>query len=236
MHISTVALAVIGDEVLLGEVRDLNISIVAGEVFRLGADLGYACVLPDDPDFMLEHLSWMGQRYDWVVTTGGIGATHDDLTKQVISRLTGKPLIEAPEAITALEKRVGSPLSDKLRELALVPEGAELVTNEKTAAPGVIVGNMLVLPGIPSLVESMITILAEKLTGSKFYTAEVRTFQRESEIAAVLESVQEEYPAVRIGSYPIMEIAEYKVKMVLRSRDQQLLRKAERMLIERIGN
>ena len=236
MNISTVALAVIGDEVLLGEVRDLNINIVAGEVFRLGADLGYDCVLPDDQDFMFEHISWMMKGYDWVVTTGGIGATHDDLTKQVVSRLTGRPLVEAPEAIKALEKRVGSTLSEKMRELALVPEGAELVTNERTAAPGFIVENLLVLPGIPSLVEAMIGVLRQKLSGSVFHTAEVRTMLRESEIAVVLESVQEHYPAVKIGSYPVMEPADYKVKMVLRSRDQELLREAEHMLIERVGN
>lgn len=235
MNISSVALAVIGDEVLLGEVKDLNINIISREVFRLGADLTYACVLPDDPDFMFEHLSWMRERYDWVVTTGGIGATHDDLTKLVISRIVQKPLVEAPEAISALEKRIGAPLSDNLRELALVPEGAELVTNSLTAAPGFMVENLLVLPGIPSLVESMISVLGSKLTGKAFHTATIRTMLRESEVAWNLEDVQTKFPAVKIGSYPVMEVGDHRVKMILRSRDPELLREAEQMLRERIG-
>jgi molybdenum cofactor synthesis domain-containing protein len=232
--ISTVALAVIGDEVLLGEVRDRNIHIVSREVFGLGADLGYVCVLPDDPEFMFDHLSWMMDRYDWVVTTGGIGATHDDLTKQVVSRIVGKPLVEAPEAISALEKRIGSPLSKKIRELALVPEGAELVTNKLTAAPGFIIENLLVLPGIPSLVEAMIGVLGSKLSGKAFYTETVLTMLRESEVAESLEYIQMIYPEVKVGSYPEMEASDHRVKIVLRSRDPDLLRKARNVLLGRL--
>jgi molybdenum cofactor synthesis domain-containing protein len=235
MKISTVALAVIGDEVLLGEVRDRNISIVSREVFRLGADFPYACVLPDDPGFMFEHLNWMKNRFDWVVTTGGIGATHDDLTKQVVCSIVGATLVEAPEAIQALENRIGSPLSSRVRELALVPEGAELVTNELTAAPGFMVENLLVLPGIPSLVELMIGVLETKLNGKPFHTGIIRTMLRESEVAHNLEIVQAKYPSVKIGSYPEMEAADHRVKVVLRSREPDLLREARSMLLERIG-
>lgn len=235
MKISKVALAVIGDEVLLGEVKDLNISIVSREVFRLGADLSYACVLPDDPEFMFEQLTWMKERFDWVVTTGGIGATHDDLTKQVVCRMVGGSLVEAPEAIEALENRIGSPLPDRVRELALVPEGAELVTNERTAAPGFMVENLLVLPGIPSLVESMVGVLETKLSGRAFHTEVILTMLRESEVAHSLEFVQAKYPSVKIGSYPEMEAADHRVKIIMRTRDPDSLREAKNMLLERIG-
>jgi molybdenum cofactor synthesis domain-containing protein len=234
MNISTVALAVIGDEVLLGEVKDRNIYIVSREVFGLGADLSYVCVLPDDPQFMFEHLTWMMDRFDWVVTTGGIGATHDDLTKQVVSRIAGKPLVEAPEAILALEARLGSPISEKVRELALVPEGAELVINKMTAAPGFIIENLLVLPGIPRLVEGMIGVLGSKLSGKTFYTETVLTMLRESEVAESLEYVQTKYPGVKIGSYPEMEASDHRVKIALRSRDPDLLRKARNLLLGRL--
>jgi len=233
-EISSVALAVIGDEVLLGEVTDRNIAIVSREVFRLGADLSYACVLPDEPEFMFEHLVWMKKRFDWVVTTGGIGATHDDLTKQVVSRIVEEPLVEAPEAIQALENRLGSPLPERVRELALVPEGAELVTNALTAAPGFIVENLLVLPGIPSLVESMIGVLETKLAGQAFHSEVILTMLRESEVAASLEYVQAQYPLVKIGSYPEMGASDHRVKLVLRSRDPDLLRKARSLLLERM--
>lgn len=233
--ISTVALAVIGDEVLLGEVKDLNISIVSREVYRLGADFSYACVLPDDPVFMTEHLTWMMGKFDWVVTTGGIGATHDDLTKQVVSNIVGRPLVEAPEAIEALEKRLGGPLHEKVRELALVPEGARLVTNEMTAAPGFMIENLLVLPGIPRLVEGMVGELEMELTGKPYHAEVVRTMLRESEVASHLEDLQREYPSVKVGSYPQMEAVDHRVKIVIRSREAEMACEARDRLLERIG-
>jgi molybdenum cofactor synthesis domain-containing protein len=234
MTISNVALAVIGDEVLLGEVSDLNISIVSREVFRLGADLTYACVLPDDPVFMFDHLRWMKERFDWVVTTGGIGATHDDLTKRVVGKIVARHLVEAPEAIRALEERLGSPLPDRVRDLALVPEGSELVTNELTAAPGFIVENLLVLPGIPSLVEAMVSVLGTKLQGKSVHSGTVLTMLRESEVAHHLETLQKEYPTVKIGSYPQMAAVDHRVKIVLRSRDLDLLNEVKNKLLKRI--
>lgn len=234
MTISNVALAVIGDEVLLGEVSDLNIAIVSREVFRLGADFTYACVLPDDPVFMFDHLSWMKKRFDWVVTTGGIGATHDDLTKQVVGKIVERHLVEAPEAIRALEKRLGTPLPERVRDLALVPEGSELVTNELTAAPGFIVENFLVLPGIPSLVEAMVGVLETKLHGKSVHSGTVLTMMRESEVAHHLEALQKEYPTVKIGSYPQMAAVDHRVKIVLRSRDPVSLNEVKNKLLERI--
>jgi len=234
-HISSIALAVIGDEVLLGEVKDLNINIVSREIYRLGADLSYACVLPDDPQFMSQHIRWMKEKFDWVVTTGGIGATHDDRTKQVVSDIVGRRLVEAPETIEALEKRLGSPLPEKVRELALVPEGARLVTNEMTAAPGFMIENLLVLPGIPNLVAGMIGELEKELTGKPFYAEVVRTMLRESELADHLDALQDEFPMVKIGSYPQMGAVDHRVKIVLRSREYQSLRKAVQKLSKRIG-
>jgi molybdenum cofactor synthesis domain-containing protein len=236
MNISKIALAVIGDEVLLGEVADKNIGLVSQEVFRLGAELGYACVLPDDEQFLVEHLSWMKEQYDWVITTGGIGATHDDLTKRVVSRVTETALVVAPEAVLALEKRLGAPLSEKIMELAMVPEGAELITNELTAAPAFIIDNLIVLPGIPRLVESMLGVLEGKVTGSEYFTKTVLTSLRESEIADDMEDVQGQFPQVKVGSYPRMDSdGGPRVRIVLRSRDQDSLEKAVVLLNERIG-
>lgn len=233
-RISSVALAVIGDEVLLGEVKDLNIYTVSREIYRLGADLSYACVLPDNQEFMTQQIQWMKEKFDWVVTTGGIGATHDDLTKQVVSDIVGRSLVEAPETIKALEKRLGSPLPEKARELALVPEGARLVTNEMTAAPGFMIENLLVLPGIPSLVAGMIGELEKELTGKPFHAEAIRTMLRESELADHLYALQNEFPMVKVGSYPQMGAVDHRVKIVLRSREPESLRKAVQSLLKRI--
>lgn len=235
MEISKVALAVIGDEVLLGEVTDKNIKLVSQEVFRLGAELSYACVLPDDEQFLVEHLGWMMGRYDWVITTGGIGATHDDLTKKIVSQLTDTPLVAAPEAVTALEVRLGAPLSDKLMELAMVPEGSELITNELTAAPGFIIQNLIVLPGIPRLVESMLEVLSGRVKGAEFFTETVLTSLGESQIANSMEEVQGLFPQVKIGSYPRIGPDGPRVRIVLRSRDAVALEQAVALLNERIG-
>ncbi len=122
-----------------------------------------------------------------------------------------------------------------MRELALVPEGAELVNNDLTAAPGFMVENILVLPGIPGLVESMVGVLETKLSGKAFHTEVVLTKLRESEVAHSLEFVQAKYPSVKIGSYPEMEAADHRVKIVLRTRDPDSLREAKSMLLERIS-
>jgi molybdenum cofactor synthesis domain-containing protein len=235
MHISTVALAVIGDEVLLGEVADQNIHLLSLEIFRVGAELGYVCVLPDEEKFLIEHLIWMKDRFDWVITTGGIGATHDDLTKQVVSRIVGAPLVIAPEALAALEERLGSPLSDRLMDLAMVPEGAELITNELTAAPGFVIGNLIVLPGIPGLVKLMLPVLNRKLQGAEYFTKTVLTPLRESQIAHHLDEIQGKFTNVKVGSYPRIEPGGHRVRVVLRSRDPEALGTAEALLIERIG-
>ncbi|UCG39308.1 MAG: competence/damage-inducible protein A [bacterium] len=234
MPISRVGLAVIGDEVLMGEVADRNIQIIGREVFRIGADMVYAAVIPDEMDFMVRHLSWMREQFDWVVTTGGIGATHDDLTRLAVSRVTGRPLRESAEALRALEGRLGTPVPEKVRELAMVPEGAELITNALTAAPGFIVDNLIVLPGIPKLVESMMGILDRKLAGGKVLRRTILTMLYESQIAHHLEKVQAEFPSVKIGSYPEMGASGHRVRLVLRSRDEKALTGAEKELLKRM--
>jgi len=234
MNISTVGLAVIGDEVLLGEVNDLNIGLISREVFRLGADLSYACVLPDTLGFMIEHLTWMKERFDWVVTTGGIGTTHDDLTKKAICRIVGRSLVEAHEARHALEERLGVPLPARARELVMVPEGAELITNDLTVAPGFCIENLVVLPGIPRLVESMVGVLESKLSGEVFHSETIKTLFRESEVAHILDEIQAKYPSVKIGSYPEMENVGHKVRIVLRSRNAEVLTHAHSELLKRI--
>lgn len=218
-----IGFAVIGDEVLLGEVADENLTWAAERLFALGADLRYSCVLPDDLPFMVAHLMWMKETFDWVITTGGIGATHDDLTRQAVAELFEVPLVEFPEAVSIFEVKLGSPLPEKVRELAMIPEGAELVHSTETAAPGFILENLIVLPGIPRLVRAMFPAIADRLRGEKTYRAEMVTKKFESEIADFLGETQEKYPEVKIGSYPVMGNAGHRVRLVLRSRSPEYL-------------
>ena len=218
-----IGFAVIGDEILMGEVADENLTYAAERLFALGADLRYSCVLPDDLPFMVAHLMWMKETFDWVITTGGIGATHDDLTRQAVAELFEVPLVEFPEAVSIFEVKLGSPLPEKVRELAMIPEGAELVHSTETAAPGFILENLIVLPGIPRLVRAMFPAIADRLRGEKTYRAEMVTKKFESEIADFLGETQEKYPEVKIGSYPVMGNAGHRVRLVLRSRSPEYL-------------
>lgn len=230
----TVGLAIIGDEVLLGEVADENLVWISRELFRVGASLRYSCVLPDDMPFLVEHLRWMSEQFDWVITTGGIGATHDDLTREAVAQVTGRALEENADALNLLVDRVGSPLPTKVRELAAIPAGAELVGNPVTAAPGFIVQNLIVLPGIPDLVRSMFASLAQKLAGEKVYRAELTSGFYESQIADLLVETQEMFPGTKIGSYPEMGNDEYRVRLVMRSRDRDELEKVQSYLKRRL--
>ncbi len=230
----TVALGIIGDEVLLGEVADENLAWIAGELFRLGADLRYCGVLPDDMAFLVEHLRWMRERFDWVITTGGIGATHDDLTRQAVAVVTGRPLKENGAVVKLLEDRVGPPLPPRVRDLAVFPSGAEMVGNPVTAAPGFIADNMIVLPGIPDLVRAMFPSLEGRLAGERAFKEELFTGYFESQIAELLEETQKRFPEVKIGSYPEMDREDYRVRLVLRSRDREELDQARTYLIRRL--
>jgi len=232
MKISRVALAVIGDEILLGEVVDENVNLIAREVARIGADLAYATILPDDYGFLIRHLSWMMSEFDWVISTGGIGTTHDDVTRDVVSTITGRPLKEENDIVRYLEGRLKGPVPDRLRKLAMIPEGAQTVENPQTGVPGFAIDNLIVLPGIPELVESMIGVLAGKLTGRPIQIREIRTILSESQIANRLEEVQEMNPEVKIGSYPASGKPDHRVRLVVRSRNPEALARTEKQLRE----
>jgi molybdenum cofactor synthesis domain-containing protein len=230
MNISKVGLAVIGDEVLLGEIADKNVNLIASEIARIGADLVYACILPDDLDFLVRHLSWMMAEFDWIVSTGGIGTTHDDLTRDALSIVTDKSLQQNEEALRFLANRMGGPVPERLRKLAMVPEGAQLVESPQYGAPGFTIDNIIVLPGIPKLVGSMVSVLEKKLGGVPALRKEIKTKLSESRIAQYLERIQEKNTDVKIGSYPQTGRTDYRVRIVLRSRNAEALRQAEKQL------
>jgi molybdopterin-biosynthesis enzyme MoeA-like protein len=230
MNVSKVGLVVVGDEILMGEVADENVALVGREIVRIGAELALAMILPDDDDSMIRHLSWIKREMDWMVITGGIGTTHDDRTRQVVSKITGRPLKEDPRAVRFLEDRLGGCLPERLRTLAMVPEGSDLIENPGRSAQGFCVENVIVLPGIPRLVDSMLGVLKEKLTGSPVQKREILSGLYESEIARRVEEVQMAHPGVRIGSYPVTHNSDHRVKVVVRSRDPEALEEAERQL------
>ncbi len=221
-----VAVAVIGDEVLLGEVEDQNLPFLARGIAAAGADLSYSCVLPDRMEFLVEHLGWMAGRFDAVIATGGIGATHDDLTREAAAAVLGVPLEEHPGAVRAMEEGFGGPLRPKVREMARLPRGARLIPNPVTFAPGFAGGNLFVLPGIPELVRAMWPAVAPLLAGTALHREELVTRRWESEIADPLAEAARRFPSVKMGSYPVRHQEGWRVRIVLRSRRPEELEEA----------
>ncbi len=222
-RVQTVAIAIIGDEVLLGEVAEGNLQMLAREIAGAGADPAYAAVLPDRMDFLVEHLRWMTGAFDLVIATGGIGPTHDDLTRPAAAGVFSLALVEHPGAVLAMEEGYGAPLREKTREMALLPAGAALIPNPVTHAPGFTVGNLVVLPGIPELVRAMLPFVLPLLAGPPLLREEILTGRTESEIAEAFEALAREFPQVKMGSYPLLRREGHRVRLVLRSRDPRAL-------------
>jgi molybdenum cofactor synthesis domain-containing protein len=224
----TAALLVIGDEILSGRTEDKNIAQVAQWLNSQGIRLQEVRVVPDVEDAIVAAVNTLRSAYDYVITTGGIGPTHDDLTVDSIAAAFGVRAIMHPEARAILanyyQKR-GVELTEARLRMARVPEGAELIANPTSGAPGVKMGNVYVLAGVPTIVSAMLQGLEGKLQGGRPMTSvTVSAHAAESEVAALLEQVQDEHPGVSIGSYPFFSDGGFGADFVIRS-DNEVLAK-----------
>jgi molybdenum cofactor synthesis domain-containing protein len=160
----TAALLVIGDEILSGRTKDKNIGIVADFLAELGIELCEVRVVPDSIPEIVAGLNALRRRYTYVFTTGGIGPTHDDVTAEAVAEAFGVPLIEDPRAIALMLQRIKSEdLNEARRRMARIPQGAALVENDVSKAPGFWIGNVIVMAGVPAIVQSMLASVAPKL-------------------------------------------------------------------------
>ena len=164
----TAAVLVIGDEILSGRTKDRNIGYIAEYLARLGVDVREARVVPDVEDEIVAALDALKGRYDYVVTTGGIGPTHDDITADAVARAFGVPIGEDPRAMAIMmERYLPDDLTPARRRMARIPEGAELVDNPISKAPGFRIGNVFVLAGVPSVMQAMLDSAVKSMkTGS----------------------------------------------------------------------
>ena len=223
MKRSAIAIAVIGDEILNGTTRDGNSYWLIQKLVEIGADVGIVVVLPDDMDELVERLRELCRQYSAVITTGGIGPTHDDLTRQAVARACDKPLVlnrDAEEMIAGLHK---GELNEVRRRMAMLPEGCELIGNRQTGAPGFHVDNIYVFPGIPGLLHDMFEQVAENFRGSVLYKDSIEVSVGESRFADLLEDAQKKWPDVSIGSYPKLDNWAW-VEVRIRSRDLEKLK------------
>ena len=162
----TAVICVIGDEILSGRTRDSNSHYLARRLAEIGVEVERIVVLPDRRDCIVDFLREWAERCDYLFTSGGIGPTHDDITREMVAEATGRRLVMHGEAEGILRDHYGSEMTEARLSMALLPEGAELIYNPITAAPGCIVENIFVLPGIPEILEVMFESIVDRLPAS----------------------------------------------------------------------
>jgi molybdenum cofactor synthesis domain-containing protein len=225
--IVTAAILVIGDEILSGRTKDKNIGYIAEYLTNIGVDLKEVRVVADEEADIVAALNALRARYDYVFTTGGIGPTHDDITADSVAKAFGVTIGPHPEAVAMMEKRVaetGGVMNEARMRMTRVPAGAKLVYNKVSAAPGFWIGNVIVMAGVPHIMQVMLDYVAPKLkTGAKMLSDSVRADCREGDIGTELGEIAKKHPDVIIGSYPFMDERGGNTNVVVRSRDAQKL-------------
>ena len=235
----TAALIVIGDEILSGRTQDKNVAQVASWLNEQGVRLAEVRVIPDDMARIGETVNALRTAHDYVFTTGGIGPTHDDITVDAIAAAFGVPVIIDPKARSILEDyyrdRPGGLTNARMR-MARVPEGAELIPNPSSGAPGVKMDNVYILAGVPHIAASMLEALTGKLEGGRpVVSVTVGARAPESDVADLLRETEAAHPGVAIGSYPFFRDGQYGANFVIRSEDGELARETGSDLLRRLA-
>jgi molybdenum cofactor synthesis domain-containing protein len=225
-RIYTAALIVIGDEILSGRTHDQNIAQVAAWLGIQGIRLKEVRVVPDETPAIVASVNTLRAAHDYLFTTGGIGPTHDDITVDAIAEALGVGVIVHPEARAQLEgyyeERGG--LSEARLRMARVPEGAELIPNRYTGAPGIRCGNVFIMAGVPAITAGMLDALSGTLAGGAVLMSEsVGCWCQESEVADLLRATEATHASCQIGSYPFWRDGRAGANFVIRSIDAEEL-------------
>src|SRR5215212_5703446 len=203
----TAGLLVIGDEILSGRTKDKNIGYIAEYLTNIGIDLKEVRIVADEEPAIVDALNALRRRYTYVFTTGGIGPTHDDITADCVAKAFGVSIDYDPRAIAIMRERFAdSELNEARMRMTRIPAGAELVLNKISKAPGFWIGNVIVMAGVPSIMQAMLDEIASKLqTNAKMLSETIRADLREGDIGTELGAVAETHPQVSIGSYPFFD-------------------------------
>jgi molybdenum cofactor synthesis domain-containing protein len=220
---SKACVIIIGNEVLSGRTQDLNLAYIGKRCDELGITLAEARVIEDDEDRIIACVNECRKLYTYVFTTGGIGPTHDDITSASIARAFSRKLIRHPDAVAAMDDYYDTGMLTEARlKMAEVPEGATLIDNPVSAAPGFQIENVYVLPGVPMIMQAMFEGISATLEGGEPMLSEsVASNLGESMMAEALAALQQQYDDVSIGSYPYFKKGKLGVNLVMRSRDAQ---------------
>jgi len=217
----TCAVLIIGDEILSGRTQDTNLNFIARYLGTYGVDVPEARVVPDDETEIVAALNHLRGRYDYVVTTGGIGPTHDDITADCVAKAFGVQLYEHPDIIAMMQARWQGELTPARRRMARVPEGGALVRNPVQGPPGFLIGNVFVLAGVPQIMRGMMEDVAPRMRPGRVVIARTVRVEGTGEgvIAAPLEAIAKAHPSLSLGSYPFYGNGVYGANLVIRGRE-----------------
>ena len=227
------AIIIIGNEILSGRTQDLNVAIISNWLNELGVKLDEVRFIPDNEKKIIKTVNEIRKKFKYVFTTGGIGPTHDDITSKSISKAFKVKYCYHPEAYKILKKYYEKGNFNLGRKrMAKTPKGASLIYNPSSAAPGFFIENVFSLPGVPSILKSMLGGLTYKIIGgTKILSKTISLRTVESEISIPLEKVQNRYKNLEIGSYPFFKQGKIGVSLVLRSSRAMLIDKCTKDII-----
>jgi molybdenum cofactor synthesis domain-containing protein len=231
MHERDCGMVVVGNEILSGKVHDTNSYFTARELRNIGVALKRIVVVPDELQPIVDEVRDCARKFEFVITSGGVGPTHDDITMEAVAQAFGRPLVIHPE----LERMIRSHFTERLAtgmKMAEVPEGAVLNAAGDLRFPTVQLENVHILPGIPQIFEAKLSALLGRFATDPYYIRTIYTSAGEGSIAEFLNTCLRSYPALLLGSYPRIGHPEYRVKLTLESKDREYVERAFDHLIE----
>ena len=230
VDVVTAAVLVIGDEILSGRTKDKNIGAIADHLTAIGIQLREVRVVPDIEDEIVTAVNALRVRFTYVFTTGGIGPTHDDITADSMAKAFGVSIDVDPRARALMQAACdarGVELTPSRLRMARLPAGSELVENSISIAPGFMIGNVIVMAGIPDIMRVMLDAVTPRLaTGARMLTETISLDRPESQIADLFAAHQRAYPDVAMGSYPCLRDGRPSTDLVLRATNPARLTEA----------
>jgi molybdenum cofactor synthesis domain-containing protein len=220
----TAAVLVIGDEILSGRTKDRNVGYIAEYLTNIGIELREARVVPDIEEEIVAALNALRQRYTYVFTTGGIGPTHDDITADSVAKAFGVSIDEDPRALAMMMERYQpGDLTPARRRMARIPTGADLIENPISKAPGFRLGNVIVMAGVPNIMQAMFDAAAKNLeTGVKIIAETIEAGGiPEGRYGSALAAIAAAHPEVSIGSYPSFQDGRFRNQIVVRGKEPE---------------
>jgi FAD synthetase len=230
----TAGIILIGNEILSGKTSDANAAWLCRELRALGVDVRRVSVIPDEVAVIAEEVATLSRRFDVVFTSGGVGPTHDDVTIEGAARGLGVAVVQHPALVALLRRHLGARITEADLKMAEVPDGAQLVDDDSLGFPTVVAGNVYILPGVPEIFRQKFQTLRERFREPPYHLKNVFVRVGEGMLAAYLNALLREFPALLLGSYPELTNPEYRVKVTLESKDAAYLEDALAALLARL--